>query len=67
MSYILGLTKPTKSELQEAHDAPMRSLYQSSIQLFPKRVDQLLFAFNKIYITSRRSSLTPDPFKRRLS
>ncbi|CAF4110252.1 unnamed protein product, partial [Rotaria sp. Silwood1] len=47
MSYILGLTKPTKSELQEAHDAPMRSLYQSSIQLFPKRVDQLLFAFNK--------------------
>ncbi|CAF3754960.1 unnamed protein product, partial [Adineta steineri] len=45
-----GLKKSTKSEIQEEKDSRMRSQYFHPIDNFPDRIDQLLEAFDKIYV-----------------
>jgi hypothetical protein len=46
--FFLGLRKLTEEEIFEERDALMRSEYFDPIELFPKRIDQLLDALNRV-------------------
>ncbi|CAF3921958.1 unnamed protein product, partial [Adineta steineri] len=52
-----GLKKLTQSEIQEERDCRMRSQYVDSIDIFSKRIDQLLEAFDKIYVDQQAELL----------
>ncbi|CAF3735281.1 unnamed protein product, partial [Adineta steineri] len=52
-----GLKKSTKSEIQEEKDSRMRSQYFHPIDNFPDRIDQLLEAFDKIYVDQQAELL----------
>ncbi|CAF3719120.1 unnamed protein product, partial [Adineta steineri] len=45
-----GLKKLNQTEIQEERDCRMRSQYVDSIDIFSNRIDQLLEAFDKIYV-----------------
>ncbi|CAF3624741.1 unnamed protein product [Adineta steineri] len=49
----LSLKKLNQSEIQEERDCRMRSQYFDPIENFPDKIDQLLEAFNKIYIDQK--------------
>ncbi|CAF4310444.1 unnamed protein product, partial [Adineta steineri] len=44
------LKKLNQSEVQEERDSRMRSQYVDSIDIFSNRIDQLLEAFDRIYV-----------------
>ncbi|CAF0849209.1 unnamed protein product [Adineta steineri] len=52
-----GLKKLNQSEIQEERDCRMRSQYFDPIQNFPDRIDQLLEAFDKIYVDQQAELL----------
>ncbi|CAF3621667.1 unnamed protein product [Adineta steineri] len=49
----LSLKKLNQEEIQEERDCRMRSQYFDPIENFPHRIDQLLEAFNRIYIDQK--------------
>ncbi|CAF0770234.1 unnamed protein product [Adineta steineri] len=53
----LSLKKLNQSEVQEERDCRMRSQYVDSIDIFSKRIDQLLGAFDKIYVDQQAELL----------
>ncbi|CAF4003433.1 unnamed protein product [Adineta steineri] len=48
-----GLKKLNQEEIQEERDCRMHSQYFDPIENFPDKIDQLLEAFNKIYINQK--------------
>ncbi|UJR16871.1 hypothetical protein I4U23_003769 [Adineta vaga] len=57
-----GLRKLGKDDIQEEKDVVMRSQYNDPIECFPERMDRLLDALNRIYVTQRsnESKLNPN-------
>ncbi|CAF4158182.1 unnamed protein product, partial [Adineta steineri] len=51
------LKKLTQSEIQEERDCRMRSQYFDPIQNFPDKIDQLLEAFDRIYVDQQADLL----------
>ncbi|CAF0785228.1 unnamed protein product [Adineta steineri] len=49
----LSLKKLNQEEIQEERDCRMRSQYFDPIENFPHRIDQLLEAFNRIYMDQK--------------
>ena len=47
---VIGWEKPTDEERQAQRDAEMRTQFFGSVELFPKRIDQLLEALNRVGI-----------------
>ena len=45
---VLGLSKPSESEIIEARDAQLRGLYRDPIEQFPDKVDQLLAVATRV-------------------
>ncbi|CAF1124640.1 unnamed protein product [Adineta steineri] len=52
-----GLKKLNQSEIQEERDCRMRSQYVDSIDNFSNRIDQLLEAFDRIYVDQQAELL----------
>jgi hypothetical protein len=48
---FLGWRKRTEEEIHEERDAVMRSEYFDPIEHFPDRIDQLLDAINRVYLS----------------
>ncbi|CAF3754605.1 unnamed protein product [Adineta steineri] len=53
----LSLKKLNQSEIQEERDCRMRSQYVDSIDIFSNRIDQLLEAFDRIYVDQQAELL----------
>ncbi|CAF0847103.1 unnamed protein product [Adineta steineri] len=53
----LSLKKLTQSDIQEERDCRMRSQYVDSIDNFSNRIDQLLEAFDRIYVDQQAELL----------
>ncbi|CAF0990669.1 unnamed protein product [Adineta steineri] len=53
----LSLKKLNQTEIQEERDCRMRSQYFDPIQNFPDRIDQLLEAFDRIYVDQQAELL----------
>jgi hypothetical protein len=45
---ILGLKKPSETEVLEERDSRMRSQYFDPIEHFPDRIDQVLEILNRV-------------------
>ncbi|CAF3539884.1 unnamed protein product [Adineta steineri] len=60
----IGWKKVTEVEIQEQRDIRMRSQYFDPIERFPDRIDQLLDALNRIYMsqTNERSKIKETTF-----
>ena len=45
---VLGLSKPSESEIIEERDAQLRGEYQDLIQQFPDKADRLLAVITRV-------------------
>ena len=45
---VIGLSKPSESEIIEARDAQLRGQYQDLIEQFPDKADRLLAVMTRV-------------------